>query len=100
MSRKHKETAEVPRVNQEKNAVPIPSSVSVSDSLDELKDLFAKAFEHEHSKKILLEAIEKLTGQIDECNKQHEEDQAIINILLNTLEYEPKLTRFRTWLKK
>ena len=100
MSRKHKESAEIPRVNQEKNVVPVPSPVSVSDSLDELKDLFAKVFEYENSKKILLEAIEKLTSQIDERNKQHEEDQAIINILINTLEFEPKLTRFKKWLKK
>ena len=100
MSRKHKEPAEVPRVNQEKNAVPIPAPVSVSDSLDELQELFAKAFEHERSEKILLDAIEKLTSQIDERNEQHEEDQAIINILIDTLEFEPKLTRLKKWLKK
>ena len=98
MSRKHKESAEIPRVNQEKSAVPAP--VSVSDSLDELQELFAKAFEHERSEKILLDAIEKLTSQIDERNEQHEEDQAIINILIETLEFEPKLTRLKKWLKK
>jgi uncharacterized protein (UPF0305 family) len=101
MSRKHKEPAEVPQVNQEKRPEPLSAqSISVVESLNELKELFVQAFEHEQSKKILIETIEKLTSQIDERKQQHETDQLIIDILLNTLKTEPKLTRFKKWLTR